>query len=424
MVVIEILLRLSALLLYIVAGLSALAALSGMILSVLIGLLTLDPFVVVILTMLSIIIFGSILRGATCLLDRIKIKINIYDSIREEQKVKAKIMAEAFKQKKEKEKERMLRDKVNPFGNAAKKWGARYRVNNLHCSEKEKGVWINDKGKAIPVGHILAEKNQWRTFMFPPFEMTLTEGINARNEKREFLNIPRQIYPDGSPIELHTAWRNLNSSQILTLNYFVPYLGDMRKLTEWLRRVGIEAEAKRLFFEYEIPDDHTSVDAAIELVDGHFVYIEVKYSETEFGPKDLYDLNTQPDAKELFAQYVEKCKLYKKVRLTGVSNHDGQIDFANAVAPYYQFIRNIRLSWKGDEKEEGSGNYTVFLFPRSNDFLLTNYQESCGALANGGEFEYRACYWEDLLNSPIDESERQFKYRYFGFLERPNSISI
>lgn len=75
MVVIEILLRLSALLLYIVAGLSALAALSGMILSVIIGLLNLDPFAVVILTMLSIIIFGSILRGATCLLDRIKIKI-------------------------------------------------------------------------------------------------------------------------------------------------------------------------------------------------------------------------------------------------------------------------------------------------------------------------------------------------------------
>lgn len=180
-------------------------------------------------------------------------------------------------------------------------------------------------------------------------------------------------------IKLHRYWYHLNSSQILTLNYFYDFLGNIEKLNFLLRYIGINENALEATVEYSL-DDKSEIDFAISLCNGKCVYFEVKYSETEFGAatnKTTDYLNRQNT-------------LYSKLEMSFE-------DFKK----HYQFARNVILGV--------DGNYSVFLVPKFNDKIFADYGKCRKSLINVDSFNFRLIFWEDLLTT-LSNKKVQEKY--------------
>lgn len=186
----------------------------------------------------------------------------------------------------------------------------------------------------------------------------------------------------GSPIKirLHRYWYHLNSSQILALNYFYEFLNDRKKLNTLLKFLGISETAVEARLEYEL-NDKSEIDVVIKLENSKYVFIEIKYSESEFGPASSKTTDYL-SRKELFYSAVETSfDDYKK---------------------HYQFVRNIILGV--------DGNYSVFLVPRFNKRIINDYSKSFETISNAEDFNTRLVFWEDLLDAIQNEDVNE---KYF-----------
>lgn len=246
---------------------------------------------------------------------------------------------------------------------------ANYKKNVLKIYEDGK---FNYKGIIYPKKYILPMNQADKNIMVEKSEYKyLSSNIIELNKKFEEKPIK---------LSLHRYWYHLNSSQILALNYFFDFLNDKKKLNHLLDFLKIQERAIEATLEYEM-HDKSEIDVAIKLENGKFVFIEVKYSESEFGPAS----SKKTDYASRKEQY------YSSV---GISFHD--------FMRHYQFVRNIVLGV--------DGNYSVFLVPRFNRSITTDYNKSLNAISNADNFDVRLVFWEDLLDyiQNTDVNEKYF----------------
>lgn len=175
---------------------------------------------------------------------------------------------------------------------------------------------------------------------------------------------------NGLPIKirLHRYWYHLNSSQILTLNYFYGFLNNIEKLNQLLKFFEICETAIDATLEYRI-NEKSEIDVAIKLENGKFVYIEIKYSEHYFGTATYKNTDYASRKENHYSLVNISLKNFKK---------------------HYQFVRNIVLGVEG--------NYSVFLVPKFNKSIINNYYRSIDTVSNADKFNTRLKYWEDLLS--------------------------
>lgn len=261
--------------------------------------------------------------------------------------------------------------KTTDFATAVKERLSEYKRETLNVSEN--GVWRGrEYGHILPknVGHknIMLDENDFR---IDGDTLTFTKS--------------------GKGIKLHEGYHHLNSSQILCVNYFYPFLSDINKLTELVRFLGIDENASGAEFEFTAPDS-SNIDFVIFTEGGRRVYMEIKYCESDFGAassKKAIENGTYAAIKEKYHQKAE-------------------IDF-DGYLKNYQLIRNISLSHKD------SGSLTVFLVPRDNESINRKYDEGIAKLRNHDDFNFKRVYWEDLIAS---FGNKEIEKKYFGLCKK------
>ena len=261
--------------------------------------------------------------------------------------------------------------KTTDFATAVKENLSEYKQETLNVSEN--GVWRGrEYGHILPknVGHknIMLDENDFR---IDGDTLTFTKS--------------------GKSIKLHEGYHHLNSSQILCVNYFYPFLSDINKLTELARFLGIDEKASGAEFEFTAPDS-SNIDFVIFTEGGRRVYMEIKYCESDFGAassKKAIENGTYAAIKEKYHQKAE-------------------IDF-DGYLKNYQLIRNISLSHKD------SGSLTVFLVPRDNESINQKYDEGIAKLRNHDDFNFKRVYWEDLI---ANFGNKEIEKKYFGLCKK------
>ena len=234
---------------------------------------------------------------------------------------------------------------------------ALYKVNKLKISEDGE---FNHKGTIHLKNYVLPIDEAWKNIML--------DVDSYKFDKSNILELDKNF--EGKPIQikLHQFWYHLNSSQILALNYFYDFLGNLNRLNLFLSFLGIEEKAVESTLEFPL-EDKSEIDFAIKLENGKHVYVEVKYSEKEFGP-----------ASSKKTDYLKRQKtLYSKLEMSFE-------DFKK----HYQFARNIILGV--------NGNYSVFLVPQFNEKIIENFEKCSRSILNATSFNYKLKFWEDLLN--------------------------
>ena len=255
--------------------------------------------------------------------------------------------------------------KENDFCALVRAHMAKYKRDVIGISEN--GTW---KNKEHP--HILPEEHGAKNIML---DASLFE-ING-----DMLTLK----PYGKKIKLHQGWRHLNSSQILCVNYFYPIISDNEKLNGLSAFLGAKEKAVSADFEF-IVEDKSNIDLAIRLENGKYIYLEIKYCESEFGSAS--------------SKRAQNDGTYKRIRKT---YHDSVLITDEDYLKHYQIIRNICLS------HVSTGNITVFLIPSKNESINNQYEQSMKAIENPEDFNFKRIYWEDLI-SAFANSEIRKKY--------------
>ena len=170
----------------------------------------------------------------------------------------------------------------------------------------------------------------------------------------------------GGRVRFHACSHHVNSSQMACINIFGPLLlGDPNKLREFLREAGIIITGNILLcknyrqgsqFEYRPPTggDRTNFDCYILTDAEEEVFIEVKYTESEFG---------RPSAGAMKANewdfYSKMCK--ESMNLINLGNDK------SAFYNDFQINRNIG-------HVVSSKQHCVFMFPQANPKLKFQLQ--------------------------------------------------
>lgn len=234
---------------------------------------------------------------------------------------------------------------------------ALYKKNILKVLEDGE---FNHQGTIHKKNYVLPISEAWKNIML--------DVQSYKFVKTSILQLDKRFQGKPIQIKLHRYWYHLNSSQILALNYFYEFLGDLHKLNLLLRFLGIDEKALEATLEYPL-DDKSEIDFAIKLCNGKYVYFEVKYSESEFGNASSYRTNYLKRQETLYSKLEMSFEDFKK---------------------HYQFARNIII---GDD-----GSYSVFLVPKFNDKISVDYEKCSRSIINAASFNFRIVYWEDLLS--------------------------
>ena len=160
-----------------------------------------------------------------------------------------------------------------------------------------------------------------------------------------------------TPIKPHIYAHHLNSSQVFCINYFHPLCVHSRYdilkklLKAW--EIDINGEISVTQFErVECAKEGTNFDFYIETTEGEKVFIEVKYTEREFGKKSS---KSEP-RRDLYEARFDASLYLKDFKLS--NNADNEKLFLTN----YQIIRNV--SYITSKKE-----YVLFLYPEQNRLL-------------------------------------------------------
>lgn len=187
-------------------------------------------------------------------------------------------------------------------------------------------------------------------------------------------------------IPLHTYWRHLNSSQILALNYFIPYVAHPQDLQPLLDILQINDSVTKIDFEVVLSRprfDGSHIDVQLQLTSGHTIFIEVKYTEEAVGK-----------AKSPAANY----QLIK-------DTYHSQVEIS-----FEDYLQNYQLVRMMSQASRTSGNYSLFLVPEANTSLVEQLTSGLQKIQNANEFNTKVLYWEDLLNCLPNN---RVKNRYF-----------
>lgn len=145
-----------------------------------------------------------------------------------------------------------------------------YKRNILKIEEE--GEW---RGKKY--AHILPEKDLYANF-FTSIRSIAEKDLNSLN------------FHIDQPISLHPSCSHLNSSQIMCINLFAPYLlterGREILLSQFSSLLKVDFENEKILcagFEY-VPNkkEYTNFDFYCKISGGYQIFLEAKYTEQRF----------------------------------------------------------------------------------------------------------------------------------------------
>lgn len=208
-----------------------------------------------------------------------------------------------------------------------------YKQNELHITED--GYWTNKDGENIEYSHILPDSDELKNLISSTYYDSMKKNYNSKKDK------------------IHPGFKNLNSSQAFTFNFFQPII-DENLYYELLelstdKNFIIERNQKYNYhYEKESAEDKTQFDFYIENESVN-VSFEVKYTEDGFGTAD-------------YGSHKEKWEsIYSKKidRLLGSNKLSPEEFFVN-----YQVWRNILFTLD-------INHYSCFLYPKFRENDLT-----------------------------------------------------
>lgn len=196
-----------------------------------------------------------------------------------------------------------------------------------------------------------------------------------------------------APIKLHRNWYHLNSSQILCLSYFYRFIENLDLLRAFCEHYGF-GEPSGAELEWVMPDG-TNVDFVIHLKNGGHVFLEIKYTEQDFGGVSFKRRSkTASEVLKIYRQRYDR--FYSGVKIS-------ETDYLK----HYQVVRNISLSHKS------TYNTTVFLVPSGNCGICKSLQAGLDAIENKETFRYAVLYWEDIVSGELGDVAVCKKYFEF-----------
>jgi hypothetical protein len=228
--------------------------------------------------------------------------------------------------------------------------------------------------------------------------------------------IVNQINTDG--IKLHRYQKNLNSSQGVALNFFLPIEIESRANEMCKFIFGIE-DIKKINLEVSMNDSgggvsQTEVDCILTEENGMKHLFEIKYTETGFGrikdePKYKAKWDGSMNQKSNLNINQIKVKYSEVLELFDDNTIDYEFFLKN-----YQLVRNLyNTFFKYNEKKgaieriENPGTMNCIFSKRNND----QYKEFMEFKKNLKRFYYKKLnlyYWEDVTEKAIKVTE---KYR-------------
>jgi len=235
---------------------------------------------------------------------------------------------------------------------------------------------------------------------------------------------------DVTGLKIPKYFCHMTSSQAMAVNFFFPLITH-KKINSVLKAIGINEMAnpsQKIQFEYKssIDGNRSSVDVYIPLMNKHGVYIEVKFSESEFGR------NQSKDWDNFHKKY------YNAARIVFPNNVNEQDQESRRwCLKNYQIIRNavhilgeetiLALQNRRDPYIVPNTflpeNYCVLLYPAHNKTVRTQAMEGYSSMVDDLLRSHVILkHWEDLLNDLDHEMRRdsilklfgqEFRYKYF-----------
>ena len=286
------------------------------------------------------------------------------------------------------------------------------RVHHLEAYAEKHGLSPlmggDHKGDGLPRKHILlvnkvpdlTGKSKSGFVLDPDDQFNKVIDYNLLDEVKEDLYKKEEI---------HDMAHYLNSSQVLCYNFFRPLIDSdghpSRALIELFANHGISiTEKASCQFEYNPPfkgtdgsNEGTEIDFYVEdEYVGTRVYMEIKYTESSFGPWGK-------PKKAVFERYYERMIS----ECTGL--YTEKIAYNDDFKYNYQLYRNaLRVN--------SANTFTVFMFPKESSTLNEQYTKFSNMIKM--ENNIQVWYWEDIV------SKEQFPLLYEKYFETyPEEIS-
>lgn len=279
----------------------------------------------------------------------------------------------------------------------------KYKENACYLSDEIRAYTTEYRGKLRK--HILPDP-QWN---FIETNLPYFELIKRGTNEVLGLKIPKYFC-------------HMTSSQAMAVNFFFPLITH-KKIDSVLKAIGINEmanSAQKIQFEYKssIDGNRSSIDVYIPLMNERSVYIEVKFSEGEFGRNQSKDWDNfykkyYNAARVVFPDIVnEQDKESRRWCLTNyqiirntvhILGEDTILALQNRREPYIDSVKFLPK------------NYSVFLYPAHNKSLLTQAVEAYSSLADGHLRAHVILkHWEDLLNDLDHEMRGDSVLELFG----------
>lgn len=254
-----------------------------------------------------------------------------------------------------------------------------YRKNVLGC--KEKGVFRNKE-----YGHILPKEKETLNFLFNIRKYSIND-LNSLN------------YRLASNITLHRAANHLNSSQVMCLNFFAPFLQSAEGrnslvsiFSDVLSKDFSASKIEAAGFEYQPnASEGTSFDFYLKLSTGEQILVETKYTEQYFG-KITRD-KKYPDRYQREWDSVYSHQVKNSLYLSKISSKE--------FYKHYQIYRNISYVY-------AETDYSLFLYPKISRNLQREAVSTIGIPISIYP-NVVALDWNDFYNSALRHTSENLK---------------
>lgn len=286
---------------------------------------------------------------------------------------------------------------IMTFQEKVKKHLCEYKNKKFHYTGN--GVWKHN-GKETPLKY--AFKAPLKGEKHPDADLNLISSY-----KDKFLQYEKNLK---NKIKRHIYFHHMNSSQAMCFNFFYPLFAEkkLELITNFLGYTNETIDYTSTCFEKESEVEgnerrSTNFDFYFKTLSGKKIYLEIKYTENEFG-------KVQPDEDH-------------KEKYTNIYSHhlDSVADKYKSQQKFlenYQIMRNIININKN--------SYVVFIYPAANEKI--KYQAELAKremLLETFKEHLKLVEWEQLFETArnqITKPELMSQFEEFGEKYLPKSI--
>ncbi len=218
-------------------------------------------------------------------------------------------------------------------------------------------------------------------------ENEYTHILPMGEENKNFVTCYRDEiinYVKENNLKLHRNFHHLNSSQILAFNFIIPFIleDQVDKLLQSFELSDLNYKT----IELERIENHkegTNFDLYIELESNQKIYIEIKYTEDNFGLAKLDDNHR----KKYYQLYKDKLVDLIKPEYNNVEN----------VLKNYQLMRNTSYL------NCCSNDLFIMIYPKWNNSSDRSAKKFIGSMISENISScIKIVYWEDIINNIIE----------------------